>query len=51
MIALSNRPCARGAVISHMTLSAPADSPAMVTLSGSPPKAVMFSSIQRSAAI
>ena len=41
-IAFANRPRAGGAAIRYMTLSPPADSPAMVTLEGSPPKALML---------
>ena len=39
-----------GEAISALTETEPADSPAMVTLFGSPPKAAMFSRTQRSAA-
>ena len=38
-IAFENRPRASGAAMRYITLSAPADSPAMVTLDGLPPKA------------
>ena len=51
MIALSNNPRAGGAVINHITLKPPADSPAIVTFEGSPPKAAMFSFTHRNAAI
>ena len=36
------RPCARGDAISALTENEPADSPKIVTLSGSPPNAAMF---------
>ena len=48
-MALANRPRASGAAIRYITLSAPADSPAMVTLAGSPPNAAMLRFTQRSA--
>ncbi len=41
-MALANNPRALGAVISVSVLIPPADSPANVTLCGSPPKAAMF---------
>ena len=44
-------PRAGGAASRYITLSAPADSPAMVTLSGSPPNAAMLFRTQRSASI
>ena len=50
-IPFANRPRASGEVIRYITLSAPADSPAMVTLAGSPPKAAMFSFTHVSARI
>ena len=43
-------PRAAGIVISVVTEMAPADSPKIVTLSGSPPNAAMLSCTQRSAA-
>ena len=50
-IALANRPRARGSDSSVVTLIAPADSPKMVTLPGSPPNAAMLSRTHSSAAI
>ena len=50
-IARRNRPSARGAASSIPMLMAPADSPQRVTLSGSPPKAAMFSRTHSIAAI
>src|ERR1700731_1392343 len=41
-IALAKRPRARGEAIWALTEMEPADSPKMVTLLGSPPKAAMF---------
>ena len=46
-----NRPSASGEAHSALTAAAPADSPASVTLSGSPPKAAMLSRTHSSAAI
>ena len=51
VIALANSPRASGAAMRYITLSAPADSPAMVTFEESPPNAAMFFFSQRSAAI
>ncbi len=45
-----NNPSADGIASSAATRPAPADSPATVTLAGSPPKARTFSAIQRSTA-
>ena len=50
-IAFENKPRAAGAAIRYMTLSAPADSPAMVTLEGSPPNEPMLRLTHRSASI
>ena len=50
-IARRNSPRAPGRPAAGPTLCAPADSPAMVTRSGSPPKAAMFSCTHSSAAI
>ncbi len=50
-MALANSPAAAGVPSRVPTLMAPADSPKMVTLSGSPPKWAMFSRTQCSAAI
>ena len=44
-------PRAGGAAIRYMTLRPPADSPAIVTFAGSPPKDLMFAWIQRSASV
>ena len=41
-IARTKRPLASGEAISALTASDPADSPAIVTVSGSPPKAAML---------
>src|ERR1035441_4524941 len=41
-IACLNKPLARGEAICALTDMEPADSPKMVTLPGSPPKATMF---------
>ena len=49
--ALANKPRASCAAIRYMTLSAPADSPAIVTFAGSPPNAAMLRFTQRKAAI
>ena len=48
--ARANRPRIGGEVSSEHTEYAPADSPAIVTLRGSPPNAAMFSRVQRIAA-
>src|SRR6185437_2783100 len=50
MIAPRNRPRAGGEVSSAQTDQPPADSPSIVTLAGSPPKAPMLRCTQRSAA-
>ena len=50
-IAGGNRPSATGLPVSAPIEIPPADSPATVTLSGSPPKAAMLFRTQRSAAI
>jgi len=50
-IARRNKPLARGIVRSVATLMAPADSPKIVTLVGSPPIAAMFPCTHLSAAI
>jgi hypothetical protein len=50
-IALAKRPRARGEAIWALTEMEPADSPKMVTLSGSPPKAAMFFWTQARAAV
>jgi len=50
-IARANSPRACGEAMRYMTLSPPADSPAIVTFAGSPPKAAMFRCTQRSASI
>jgi hypothetical protein len=44
------RPCARGDAISALTENEPADSPKIVTLSGSPPKVAMLFLTHSSAA-
>jgi hypothetical protein len=46
-----NRPFASGEARSVLTLQDPADSPAMVTRAGSPPKTLMFLCTHFSAAI
>ena len=51
MIAFWNSGRAAGAASSRLTSCDPADSPAMVTLSGSPPNLAMLRWTQRSAAI
>ena len=51
VMARRKRPSARGTARSVPTLIAPADSPKIVTLSGSPPKAAMLSRTHSSAAI
>ncbi len=51
VMALANSPRACGAASRYITVRPPADSPAMVTLAGSPPNAWMLSLTQRSAAI
>ena len=50
LMAFSNSPLAVGEAIWSQTLDPPADSPKMVTLRGSPPKAAMFCRTQRMAA-
>ena len=50
-MARRNRPLASGEVQSALTQAEPADSPAMVTLSGSPPKAAIFACTHSSALI
>jgi hypothetical protein len=50
-MALWNRPRASGDVRRYITLSPPADSPAMVTFAASPPNALILALTQRSAAI
>src|SRR5256885_2084418 len=50
-IARRNNPLASGEAIRALTESDPADSPAMVTFSGSPPKAAIFCFTQRKPAI
>jgi hypothetical protein len=49
-MARRNSPCARGDVINRLTSMAPADCPATVTLSGSPPNVAMFFRTHSSAA-
>ena len=48
-IARLNSPCANGEPINAPTLMPPADSPKIVTLLGSPPKAAISSRTQRKA--
>ena len=50
-IARWNKPFASGDPVSAATSAAPADSPKIVTLFGSPPNAAMFFCTQRSAAM
>ena len=50
-MARAKSPFAVGDAIWPLTAYDPADSPAMVTACGSPPKAAMFSRTQRSAAV
>jgi len=50
-MARAKRPAARGATIMLVTLMAPADSPKIVTLPGSPPNAAMFCCTHSNAAI
>ena len=50
-MALANKPRALGAAMRYMTLRPPEDSPAIVTLPGSPPKAAMLRFTQPSASI
>jgi len=49
-MALWNNPSAAGTASKAVTLMAPADSPKIVTLLGSPPKAAMLSRTHRNAA-
>ena len=49
LMARWNNPRAAGAVINSETLMAPADSPKIVTLSGSPPREAMLRRTQRRA--
>ena len=50
-IALSNKPSVSGDAICEITFVPPPDSPMIVTLSGSPPKAAMLSRIHSSEAL